>query len=153
MKVLEDLHIYSNQKYKLYFKHDFPQKGDGGEVLINQPYFAQFTQKYKRRILRLKSLLESGKRILLIRGDINPHRIEQGGEEIADFEKCAQIIREKYPTSNCTFFWISAKHNADFYDKEHQIYLWKASKYIERYEVCHIEIFLELFSKKKNIRK
>ncbi len=147
MKVLEDLYIYSNQKYKLHFKHDFPQKGDGGAIVINHPYFAQFSQKYKRRITRLQSLLHSGKRILFIRGDINPHRIEKSGEEVSNFERCVQIIREKYPISQCTFYWISAKHTEDFYDTFRRLYFIKASKYIERYETCHIDLFLELFQK------
>ena len=160
IKVLTDLYIYSNVKYGLHFKHDFPQKGNGGEIIIHTPYFIQFIQKYKRRILRLQKILESGKRILFIRGELNPNRIsylKDKEDDMIHLRKCAKIIRNKYVNSNCTFLWISVQNKEDIYDEENQIYFLKASKYIEKYEMCHIELFIELYSKmhfiKKNIER
>lgn len=64
IKVLQNAYIFSNTRYYLNFKHDFPQKHEGGEIQINTPFFLQFVQKYKRRILRFQNLLKSGKPIL-----------------------------------------------------------------------------------------
>jgi len=99
MRVLQDSYIYSNKKYYLNFKHDFPQKHEGGEIRINTTFFLQFQQKYQRRILRFKNLLESGVPLLFIRTDLNSNRFknpiyqerDEAGDEIYKINKINKI--------------------------------------------------------------
>jgi hypothetical protein len=161
MHVLKNSHIYSNEKYYLNFKHDFPQKHEGGEIRINAPFFLQFEQKYKRRILRLKNLLESGAPLLFIRTDLNSNRVknqiykekDENGSEIDYFKKLIQLIKKKYPKSNCTFIFLT-KHIEEntFFENEKLLYI-KASKQIEVYETCKIDIFIELFKNIEFLKK
>lgn len=156
MRVLTNSHIYSNEKYYLNFKHDFPQKHEGGEIQINTPYFLQFQQKYNRRILRFKNLLQSGLPLLFIRTDLNSHRVkhqmyetkDNTGDEIYYFKKLIQIIKQKYPNSNCTFLFLTKNIEENSYFENEKLLCIKSSKKIEVYESCKVDIFIELF---KNI--
>jgi hypothetical protein len=156
MHVLKNSHIISNQRYYLNFKHDFPQNHSGGSMYINTALFIQFQQKYKRRILRFQQLLQSKRKILFIRTDVNSNRVQHTihetkyneGNEIYYFQKFIQILKEKYPSSNCTFLFLT-KHideNQRIEIDGSQLLLVKASKQIEVYKTCKIDIFNELWN-------
>lgn len=163
MHVLQNAHIISNRRYYLNFKHDFLQRFEGGSVYIHHGHFINFKQKYERRISRFKSLLQSGKRILFLRSDLNSNRLpnplyeekEAGGDEIYHFRRFIQLLRQKYPSLHpkCTFLFLTKNIEENQFLEDDRLLLIKASKPIEVYETCKFDIFLDLWENRTFLQR
>lgn len=93
--------------------------------------------------------------------DLNSNRVSNPiyqeknnyGNEMYYFKRLITLIKEKYPTSNCTFIFLTKNIEETIYEEEYKLLLIKASKPIETYNTCHIDIVTELYKNKDFIQK
>jgi hypothetical protein len=92
------LHIYENQKYNIYFLHDF-FKEQPIEMCYNQ-----VREKYDRRIKRLYDLLNSNNHLIFLRTDVSEAQANQ----------FCQIMAQAFPSLSYSLAAINYTDNGSF---------------------------------------
>ena len=138
-EIKKNVKLVTNKRYYLIFKHDFSKK------YSIKSLFLKFTEKYTRRINRLKDLLLNEKKIIFIRLEeslidriiYKEYEDKFKKSEFDYLKDFINIIKNKYPNLDFEIIYISSQEN-DI--KENNIKIINLNNEILDWNNCAIKI-------------